>query len=74
MGTTGVCSFDNVKEVGEIAAREGLYMHVDAAYAGNALICPEFSHLIDGIEVRSHTVCSYLALPIRLLKGEKRNL
>ncbi|KAK3745943.1 hypothetical protein RRG08_057743 [Elysia crispata] len=50
LGTTGVCSFDNIGELSKIAAREGLYMHVDAAYAGNALICPEFSHLIEGIE------------------------
>ncbi|GFN97810.1 Aromatic-l-amino-acid decarboxylase, partial [Plakobranchus ocellatus] len=50
LGTTGVCSFDNIAELGEVASHEGLYLHVDAAYAGNALICPEFSHLIKGIE------------------------
>ncbi|GFS24931.1 aromatic-L-amino-acid decarboxylase [Elysia marginata] len=50
LGTTGVCSFDNIDELGRVASREGLYLHVDAAYAGNALICPEFSHLIQGIE------------------------
>lgn len=26
-------------------------MHVDAAYAGSAFICPEFRHLLNGIEV-----------------------
>ncbi|XP_076451303.1 aromatic-L-amino-acid decarboxylase-like [Babylonia areolata] len=50
LGTTACCSFDNVAEVGEVCARENLWLHVDAAYAGNALICPEFHYLIEGIE------------------------
>lgn len=28
----------------------GLWFHVDAAYAGSACICPEFRHYIDGVE------------------------
>lgn len=31
--------------------KEGLWLHVDAAYAGSAFICPEFRHLLDGVEV-----------------------
>lgn len=27
-------------------------MHIDAAYAGSAFICPEFRPLLDGVEVR----------------------
>ena len=27
-------------------------MHIDAAYAGSAFICPEFRHLLDGVQVR----------------------
>ena len=26
-------------------------MHIDAAYAGSAFICPEFRHLLNGVEV-----------------------
>ncbi|KAK3104464.1 hypothetical protein FSP39_002552 [Pinctada imbricata] len=50
LGTTACCSFDNIAEIGEVCARENVWLHVDAAYAGNALICPEFSYIIDGIE------------------------
>lgn len=28
----------------------GIWLHVDAAYAGSACICPEFRHYIDGVE------------------------
>ena len=31
--------------------RENIWMHIDAAYAGAAFICPEHRHLADGIEV-----------------------
>jgi len=29
-----------------------IWLHVDAAYAGSALLCPEFRHIADGLEVR----------------------
>ena len=32
--------------------KEGIWMHIDAAYAGSAFICPEFRHLLDGVQVR----------------------
>ncbi|XP_071537873.1 aromatic-L-amino-acid decarboxylase isoform X2 [Panulirus ornatus] len=50
LGTTGSCSFDNLKELGPICEQEELWMHVDAAYAGTAFICPEFRHFMDGID------------------------
>ncbi|XP_052760569.1 aromatic-L-amino-acid decarboxylase-like [Mya arenaria] len=50
LGTTGCCSFDNVEELGEVCSKEGVWLHVDAAYAGNALICPEFQHLTKGVQ------------------------
>ena len=31
--------------------QEGVWLHVDAAYAGSAFICPEFRHLLNGVEV-----------------------
>lgn len=30
---------------------EDIWLHVDAAYAGSAFICPEFRHLLNGVEV-----------------------
>ena len=30
---------------------EDVWLHVDAAYAGSAFICPEFRHLLNGVEV-----------------------
>ncbi|KAK0063766.1 tyrosine decarboxylase, partial [Biomphalaria pfeifferi] len=50
LGTTACCSFDNIYELGEVSKRQGVYLHVDAAYAGNALICQEFCYLNEGIE------------------------
>ena len=49
-GTTSVCSFDNIQEIGEITNQENLWLHVDAAYAGSALICPEFRYLMQGVD------------------------
>ncbi|CAB0040163.1 unnamed protein product [Trichogramma brassicae] len=50
LGTTGACSFDNVEEIGPICAKNGLWLHIDAAYAGSAFICPEFRGWMKGIE------------------------
>ncbi|HEX7152404.1 MAG TPA: pyridoxal-dependent decarboxylase [Thermoanaerobaculia bacterium] len=49
-GTTSTASVDPVRGIGEIAQRENLWLHVDAAYAGSAAIAPEFRFLWDGIE------------------------
>lgn len=32
--------------------KENIWMHIDAAYAGSAFICPEFRPLLNGVEVR----------------------
>ncbi|KFO37465.1 histidine decarboxylase isoform X1 [Fukomys damarensis] len=50
LGTTGVCAFDCLSELGPVCAREGLWLHVDAAYAGTAFLCPEFRGFLQGIE------------------------
>jgi aromatic-L-amino-acid decarboxylase len=49
-GTTSTASVDPVRRIGEIAAREEVWFHVDAAYAGSATICPEYRWLWDGVE------------------------
>uniref|UniRef100_A0A8C5YAV7 Aromatic-L-amino-acid decarboxylase n=1 Tax=Microcebus murinus TaxID=30608 RepID=A0A8C5YAV7_MICMU len=50
LGTTSCCSFDNLLEVGPLCNKEDVWLHIDAAYAGSAFICPEFRHLLNGVE------------------------
>ncbi|KAM8826104.1 aromatic-L-amino-acid decarboxylase isoform 1-T1 [Synchiropus picturatus] len=50
LGTTPSCAFDNIAELGPYCKEANLWLHVDAAYAGSAFICPEFRHLLNGIE------------------------
>ncbi|CAL8243264.1 unnamed protein product [Lota lota] len=50
LGTTGVCAFDNLHELGPVCTEEGLWLHVDAAYAGTAYFCPELRWSLKGIE------------------------
>ncbi|XP_039298913.1 histidine decarboxylase [Nilaparvata lugens] len=49
LGTTGACAFDNLQELGPICEKERLWLHVDAAYAGTAFICPEFRKWLNGV-------------------------
>ena len=51
VGTTGTTAVDPVRRCGEIARAEGLWHHVDAAYAGTAMLCPEFRRHQDGLEL-----------------------
>ncbi len=51
VGTTGTTAVDPVRRISEIAREFGVWHHVDAAYAGSAMICPEFRHLQDGVEL-----------------------
>jgi aromatic-L-amino-acid decarboxylase len=48
VGTTSTTSIDPVEAVAAIAERHGLWLHVDAAYAGVAAIAPEFHHILKG--------------------------
>ncbi|XP_023105943.1 aromatic-L-amino-acid decarboxylase isoform X2 [Felis catus] len=50
LGTTSCCSFDSLLEVGPICNKEDMWLHIDAAYAGSSFICPEFRHLLNGVE------------------------
>ncbi|ODT07202.1 MAG: amino acid decarboxylase [Mesorhizobium sp. SCN 65-20] len=49
VGGTGVGGTDEIAAVARIAERENLYLHVDAAWAGSAMICPEFRHYWEGV-------------------------
>ena len=49
-GGTSSGSCDNISVIGDIAAKENLYLHVDAAWAGSAMICSEYRYLWSGVE------------------------
>ncbi len=50
VGGTSTGAADPIDECLKIARKYGLYSHVDAAWAGSAMICPEFRHYWPGIE------------------------
>ena len=50
VGTTSTTSLDPVPAVADVCDREGLWLHVDAAYAGAAALVPETHHVMDGCE------------------------
>jgi len=50
VGTTGSTAIDPLREVGEVCTRQGVWLHVDAAHAGTALVCPEFRWMVEGVE------------------------
>ncbi|VAH37952.1 unnamed protein product [Triticum turgidum subsp. durum] len=50
VGTTSSNAVDPVGDVADVAAMFSAWVHVDAAYAGSACICPEFRHHLDGVE------------------------
>ncbi len=49
-GGTSIGAFDRIAECIAVAHDAGLPVHVDAAWAGSAMICPEFRVLWDGIQ------------------------
>ncbi|MAW86607.1 MAG: aspartate aminotransferase family protein [Phyllobacteriaceae bacterium] len=49
-GGTSVGACDDLAAVIKVAKEHGLYTHVDAAWAGSAMICPEFRTLWTGVE------------------------
>jgi aromatic-L-amino-acid decarboxylase len=50
IGTTGTTAVDPLRAIGEISREYGIWLHVDAAMAGTALILPEFQWMLDGRE------------------------
>lgn len=49
-GGTSVGACDDIAGVADVAEAEGLFLHLDAAWAGNAMICPEYRDLWTGAE------------------------
>ncbi|RKR02767.1 pyridoxal phosphate-dependent decarboxylase family protein [Maricaulis maris] len=50
VGGTGIGAIDPVAKIIEVAREENLYTHVDAAWAGSAMICPELRTNWNGVE------------------------
>ena len=50
LGTTGTTAIDPLEEIAAVATAHDIWMHVDAAYAGSALLLPEYQKHIKGIE------------------------
>jgi aromatic-L-amino-acid/L-tryptophan decarboxylase len=67
VATVGTTSFTSVDPVAAIAERaRGVWLHVDAAYAGAAMVCPEFRWAFDGVDRADSLVVNahkWLTLP-----------
>ena len=50
VGTTSSTAIDPLPRIAGVCRRHGVWLHVDAAYAGTAAIVPELRQLFDGIE------------------------
>jgi aromatic-L-amino-acid decarboxylase len=50
IGTTSSTSVDPVDAIADICEKHGIWLHVDAAYAGSAAIVPELQHYFKGCE------------------------
>ena len=50
IGTTGSTAIDPLEEIGNICSKYNIFLHVDAAYAGTALLLPEKRWMNEGIE------------------------
>jgi aromatic-L-amino-acid decarboxylase len=51
IGTTGTTAVDPLPQLGAITREHGVWLHVDAAYAGAAAICPELRYSHAGLEL-----------------------
>jgi aromatic-L-amino-acid/L-tryptophan decarboxylase len=67
VGTTSTTSVDPVAAIADACARSGAWLHVDAAYAGAAMVCPEHRWAWEGIERADSVVVNahkWLATPM----------
>jgi aromatic-L-amino-acid decarboxylase len=51
VGTTSTMAIDPLSEIGSICREHSVWLHVDAAMAGTAALCPELRHIHDGLEL-----------------------
>ncbi|MEP7344367.1 MAG: pyridoxal-dependent decarboxylase [Gemmatimonadaceae bacterium] len=50
VGTTSSASIDPVPAIADVCEREGMWLHVDASYAGVAAIVPELQYIMQGVD------------------------
>ncbi|KAJ3693673.1 hypothetical protein LUZ60_009153 [Juncus effusus] len=50
VGSTSSNACDPVDAIADVANMYGVWVHIDAAYAGSACVCPEFRHYLNGVE------------------------
>jgi aromatic-L-amino-acid decarboxylase len=77
VGTTSTTSSDPVPAIAEIAKKHGVWLHVDAAYAGPAAILPEFRHILAGSESADSLVLNphkWMFVPVDLSVLYIRNM
>jgi aromatic-L-amino-acid decarboxylase len=51
IGTTSSNGVDPIRAIGEICKAENIWLHIDGAMGGTAMLCPEFRHYMDGVEL-----------------------
>lgn len=51
IGTTGSTAIDPIKQIADICVEQGVWLHVDAAFAGTALLLPEMRWMSEGLEL-----------------------
>ena len=51
LGTTSSGAIDPLPEIGRICQEHGIWLHVDAAWAGTAALCPEQRAIFEGLEL-----------------------
>ncbi|HSL64479.1 MAG TPA: aminotransferase class V-fold PLP-dependent enzyme [Gaiellaceae bacterium] len=67
VGTTSTASVDPVPALADAAARVGAWLHVDAAYAGSAMVCPEHRWAFAGVQRADSVVVNahkWLSVPM----------
>lgn len=50
LGTTGTTAIDPLKEIASICEKYDVWLHIDAAYAGTALVLEEYRWMIEGMD------------------------
>ncbi|MEO5800347.1 MAG: pyridoxal-dependent decarboxylase [Gemmatimonadales bacterium] len=69
IGTTSTTSVDPISEIAAICREEGLWLHIDAAYGGNAALVPELHRHFVGMELADSVVLDphkWLMTPLEL--------
>lgn len=51
IGTTGSTAIDPIKQIADICVQQAIWLHVDAAFAGTALLLPEMRWMSEGLEL-----------------------